>query len=221
MHGEHEWILPYRIGGKSCCEHGPLTEEGDKDYLVAGSPAHVALREIVLDKHLLKKIPYFLHCSTAALESFQNLILKYSPKRLSYTPHVYTARTLLAALDHNANCDRPAAVKKDGSLRQQRYYSKKSGHWSVCHVKEEKTYPYVSDIISSCIEKRLIDPIRMNRPVVLDADDPRRISKTLASVEPPPTAQLVEEKKSRFPLEKDIKTCLFLKFKWIFFMNVV
>eukprot|EP00105_Crassostrea_gigas_P038421 XP_019922569.1 PREDICTED: uncharacterized protein LOC105327681 [Crassostrea gigas] len=204
--GEHEWILPYRIGGKSCCEHGPLTEEGDKDYLVAGSPAHVALREIVLDKHLLKKIPYFLHCrSTAALESFQNLILKYSPKRLSYTPHVYTARTLLAALDHNANCDRPAAVKKDGSLRQQRYYSKNSGHWSVCHVKEEKTYPYVSDIISSCIEKRLVDPIGMNRPVVLDADDPRRISKTLASVEPPPTAQLGEEKKSRFPMEKDIK----------------
>lgn len=179
---------------------------------------------------------FFNYRSTAALESFQNLILKYSPKRLSYTPHVYTARTLLAALDHNANCDRPAAVKKDGSLRfvlkkkkfqndvhdtqlytdwevyvftmffrQQRYYSKKSGHWSVCHVKEEKTYPYVSDIISSCIEKRLVDPIGMNRPVVLDADDPRRISKTLASVEPPPTAQLVEEKKSRFPVEKDIK----------------
>lgn len=67
--GEHEWILPYRIGGESCCGHGPLTEEGDKDYLVAGSPAYVALRAIVLDKHLLKKIPYFLHCrSTAALE---------------------------------------------------------------------------------------------------------------------------------------------------------
>lgn len=60
--GEHEWILPYRVGGKSCCEHGPLTEEKDKDYLVAGSTAHVALREIVLDKRLLKKIPYFLHC---------------------------------------------------------------------------------------------------------------------------------------------------------------
>lgn len=60
---------------------------------------------------------FFNYRSTAALESFQNLILKYSPKRLSYTPHVYTARTLLAALDHNANCDRPAAVKKDGSLR--------------------------------------------------------------------------------------------------------
>lgn len=60
---------------------------------------------------------FFNYRSTAALESFQNLILKYSPKRLSYTPLVYTARTLLAALDHNANCDRAAAVKKDGSFR--------------------------------------------------------------------------------------------------------
>lgn len=103
------------------------------------------------------------------------------------------------------NCTQTEKFMFLSCFRQQRCYSKKSGHWSVCHVKEEKTYPYVSDIILSCIEKRLVDPIGMNRPVVLDADDPRRISKTLASVEPPPTAQLVEEKKSRFPVEKDIK----------------
>lgn len=24
---EHEWILPYRAGAKSSCQHGPLTEE--------------------------------------------------------------------------------------------------------------------------------------------------------------------------------------------------
>ncbi|XP_078329915.1 uncharacterized protein LOC111101498 [Crassostrea virginica] len=49
---EHEWILPYRTGGKSFCQHGPLTEEMEKGWLVAGSPAHNALRDIVCDKRL-------------------------------------------------------------------------------------------------------------------------------------------------------------------------
>ena len=59
---EHEWILPYRIGSKSSCMHGPLTEEREKGWLEAGSPAHAALRDIVKDKRLLKKIPYYSNC---------------------------------------------------------------------------------------------------------------------------------------------------------------
>lgn len=59
---------------------------------------------------------FFYYRSTAALDWYQNLILKYSPKGLSYTPHVYTARTLLAALYHNANCVRVTAVKKRMAL---------------------------------------------------------------------------------------------------------
>ena len=59
---EHEWILPYRTGGKSFCQHGPLTEDRKKGWLVAGSPAHNALGDIVCDERLLKKIPYFLNC---------------------------------------------------------------------------------------------------------------------------------------------------------------
>lgn len=60
---EHEWILPYRVGARSSCLHGPLTEERDKGWLKPGSPAHVALRDIVRDKRLVKKIPYYLNCS--------------------------------------------------------------------------------------------------------------------------------------------------------------
>ncbi|XP_062618107.1 uncharacterized protein LOC134279696, partial [Saccostrea cucullata] len=101
---EHEWILPYRAGGRSSCQHGPLT--------------HGVVREIVRDKKLIKKIPYYLNCqSRAALENFQNLILKYSSKRYPHTPPVYRARNLVAALDHNANCERETARRKDGSLR--------------------------------------------------------------------------------------------------------
>lgn len=57
---EHEWILPYRIGSKSSCMHGPLTEEREKGWLEAGSPAHAALRDIVKDKRLLKNAGLFV-----------------------------------------------------------------------------------------------------------------------------------------------------------------
>lgn len=50
----------------------------------------------------------------------------------------------------------------------------------------------------NCIENRLQDGIGMNKPVVLEADDTRRISAVLAPIPPPPTSQLVVEKKSRF-----------------------
>lgn len=49
-----------------------------------------------------------------------------------------------------------------------------------------------------CLENRLLDGIGMNRPVILEADDPRRISAVLAPIPPPPTSELVTEKKSRF-----------------------
>lgn len=38
----------------------------------------------------------------------------------------------------------------------------------------------------------------MNKQVVLEADDPRMISAVLAPIPPPPTSQLVVEKKPRF-----------------------
>lgn len=60
---------------------------------------------------------FFLHRSTAVLENFQNLILKYSSKRHSYSPPVYKGRNIIAALDHNHNCDRDILKNRDGSLR--------------------------------------------------------------------------------------------------------
>ena len=86
-------------------------------------------------------------------------------------------------------------------LRHQRYFSKKSARWSAYPVREGKQYPYASDIMRSCVQNRLQDPIGMNRPVVFDIEDPRRVSETLASVRPPSTASLVAEKKSRSVLE--------------------
>eukprot|EP00105_Crassostrea_gigas_P029545 XP_011451529.1 PREDICTED: uncharacterized protein LOC105345165 [Crassostrea gigas] len=136
--------------------------------------------------------------STAELENFQNLILVYASKRYSYGPPTYRARNRLAALDHNGHLERETKINKDGSVRYQRSFNKKSGIWSVHELKEDKTYNYIQSLVEKIVRRRLDDEEGMSGNVVLEADDPRRISKTLARIPPPPTAQLVKERKSRF-----------------------
>nr|XP_034316793.1 uncharacterized protein LOC105324442 isoform X2 [Crassostrea gigas] len=197
---EHEWFVPFANSTVSTCQHGPL-EDGSqtKEYLKKGSAAHNALRQIVMDKRLVKNIPYYLNCrSTSELENFQNLILVYSSKRHSYSPPVYRAINRLAALDHNSHAEREVMKNKDGSLRWQRSYNKKTSRWSVHPVKVEKNYSYVQDLIRHIITSRIEDDIGMNRPMELEADDPRRISAHLAPVPPPSTRDIVASQISRF-----------------------
>lgn len=122
----------------------------------------------------------------------------YSSKRHSYSPPVYRARNRLAALDHNSHAEREVMKNKDGSLRWQRCYNKKSSRWSVHPVKVEKNYSYVQDLIRHIITSRIEDDIGMNRPMELEADDPRRISAHLAPVPPPSTRDIVATQISRF-----------------------
>lgn len=138
----HSWVLSYSNINE--CNHGPLTEERTKGWLEKDSPAHVALREIVLDKRLQNNVTYYLNCrlvflyilikfwnllkklllmqilyyrSTAELENFQNLVNAYASKRHSYNPPTYRCRNRLAALDHNHHINRNILVKKNGSTQ--------------------------------------------------------------------------------------------------------
>ncbi|XP_061167506.1 uncharacterized protein LOC133176400 [Saccostrea echinata] len=151
---EHEWILAYGDNASSSCSHGPLTEERTKGWMQKGSPAHVALRYIVMDKRRLNQVHYYLNCrSTAELENFQNLILVYASKRHSYSPPTYRTRNYLAALDQNGHCERETKKNKDGSIKYQRSFNKKSGVWSVHELKAEKNYPYIPALIHKIITK--------------------------------------------------------------------
>ncbi|XP_037623771.1 uncharacterized protein LOC119487169 [Sebastes umbrosus] len=108
--GEHEWAL-------GACHHGPLSDNRDKEWIEKGSVAHRALIEIVLNARWLGEVVKYLGFrSTAELESFHNHILMYASKRFSFTPPVYSARTLLAGLDYNHHVHRPVQRKADGSI---------------------------------------------------------------------------------------------------------
>uniref|UniRef100_A0A8W8M4P9 Uncharacterized protein n=1 Tax=Magallana gigas TaxID=29159 RepID=A0A8W8M4P9_MAGGI len=199
--GEHEWFLPYSDAGPSSCRHNPISEDTmrDKEWMKKGSPPHEALRKIVLDKRFLHNIPYYLNFrSTAELESYHNHMLMYSSKRYAYTPPVYRARSILAALDYNENVNREPIMNRDGTIRLQRTYNKKSGRWSVYPVKERKKYDHVSILLQKVLEKQIADREGFHGQLKLEEDDQRRISKTIAPIIPPPSIQLAEEKKSRF-----------------------
>lgn len=56
-----------------------------------------------------------MHSTTSDLEAFQNHILMYAGKRFAYSPPVYEARTLLAAIDYNHHNNRPAARDSKGN----------------------------------------------------------------------------------------------------------
>ena len=43
------------------------------------------------------------------------------------------------------------------------------------------------------IEARLGDAVGMNQKVILERDDPRRLSATIAPIPPPPTAEIIAE----------------------------
>ncbi|XP_049896068.1 uncharacterized protein LOC126387584, partial [Epinephelus moara] len=107
---KHQWSF-------ASCEHGPLEDASrDKPWMVQGSPAHQALTAVVMDKHWLKNVKTFLNFRTTLdLESFQNHILMYDGKRFAYSPPVYEARTLLAAIDYNYHNNRPAALNSEGN----------------------------------------------------------------------------------------------------------
>ncbi|CAG2218169.1 unnamed protein product [Mytilus edulis] len=147
--------------------------------------------------------------STAELENFQNLILKYASTCHSFNPVSYSARNLLAALDNNAHCQRQMMVNKDGSTR--RYYRKTGIQRSVYAKREDKDYHHVPTIIKIIVENRLQDHVGMNRKVLLDVNDPRRVSAVLAPTLPPSTADLVAQKISRFNKEDPEKT---LDYSW-------
>lgn len=77
-------------------------------------------------------------------------------------------------------------------------HSKKSGRWTVYPVKEKKKYTHVISLFTRVLEKRVEDREGFYGRLELEEGDPRRISKTIAPTLPPPSAQLAEEKKSRF-----------------------
>ncbi|CAK6982085.1 PREDICTED: uncharacterized protein LOC106529025%2C partial, partial [Scomber scombrus] len=152
--GEHEWSL-------DACQHGPLEEEREKEWLGKGSLAHEVLSEIVLSERWLKEVHKYLHFS----------------KRFSFSPPVYEARILLAGLDYNHHVHRPPKRIPDGSIEYCKLYNKKSRKWSLYTIKQEKDYSYIPDLQRAIIRKRcpqdVVTHVNMESCLVYQLQPPR------------------------------------------------
>ncbi|PFX13390.1 hypothetical protein AWC38_SpisGene22529 [Stylophora pistillata] len=109
VRNRHSWL---GIKHFHKCDHQPLSREQQrtKKWLKTGSAAHTALVNTVKDKLLLKDLLHltkFVH--TTALEVCYSMYLKYLPKLqlFSHMHDVMKVGTMLAALDHNFNANRP------------------------------------------------------------------------------------------------------------------
>ena len=91
-----------------CCHRHISASEAKKIFWIKqGTPAHLALEEVVLNNKLLKNLVTDF-CHTGKIEVYHSLMLKYCSKREHFSCMYkgMVARTQLAALDNNANTGR-------------------------------------------------------------------------------------------------------------------
>ena len=106
------------------CAHRPLEP---RSWLTLGSPANNVLKSIVMDKRLLKDLPYFVDCKhTGNIEVYHSLLLKYCPKRLHFSHHGMITRSQLAVLHFNSIFSTEQAYTKDMTPHFKLHFSKVS-----------------------------------------------------------------------------------------------
>ncbi|XP_078356850.1 uncharacterized protein LOC144641691 [Oculina patagonica] len=180
------------------CDHRhiPSAEAKQICWLKPGSPAHLALEEVVLNNKLLKDLAKLTDfCHTGNIEVYHSMMLKYCSKREHFSYKGMVARTQLAALDNNANTGRAQAQVKSGEhageARFKVLFPKAHKRWVVKPISEKKSYQHLSTLLTKVLERceagnAAAEPM----PVVL----PRNI----ASVPAPPKEELIANHRSRF-----------------------
>ncbi|XP_074513327.1 general transcription factor II-I repeat domain-containing protein 2-like [Sebastes fasciatus] len=100
--------------------------------------------------------------STSDVESFQNHVLMYAAKRFAFSPPVYGARTLLAALDYNhvnqkdevAKCSTPGHLVEQCSTPGQSYWRGERDN-STGNTYSHNNYSYIPQLHRNILVKSL------------------------------------------------------------------
>ena len=172
-----------------------LNEEPN-DYLSKSDNCTGAFREVVLDKKLLKSLPHHAWSRYWVFGKFQRYAAQIYPNAFEYD--YFIARTRLAAIDHNYHLFRLYAFTKDGRMVHHRKFSKRTGTYSICPVKVQKTYSYVQKLTRAILIRRRNSTLPGDTPAVLPAHHPKLTSQTIAIGNLPPlTKILIKDKVSR------------------------
>ena len=105
---------------------------------------------------------------------------------------------MLAAIDHNWHMFRQPSLSRDGNLKYNKVYSKRSGNWRLQVVKEEKDYGFWPTLASKVLQNRVNDHESLNRKVEISAHHPKNIAKSISMKPVPKTSDLLKNSLSRF-----------------------
>ena len=128
----------------------PIIRAKNICWLKSGSPAHFALEELVLNTKLLKDL--------AKPTDFGNngKIEVYHSEQKHFSYKGMVVRTQLAALDNNANAERPQALvpsgKHAGQKRYQACVPKAHKRWVVKPIRHTKSCQYLSALFAQVLE---------------------------------------------------------------------
>ena len=184
---KHDWDSTVLY---SRCAHEPISPRAHRKtkWLVAGSPAHEALKHVVLEKTLLKDLDLLTKTiHTGALEVYHSLYNKYAPKRQHFGYLGMVARTQLT----NLGTGRSQAEASSGEKRFRYVYPKGMKDWVVRPVFEEKTKPHVTEMLCSVLEMRDTG----EEPEQVQVPD---LPKNIAPIPRPPKEDLLARHVSRF-----------------------
>lgn len=118
-----------------------------------------------------------------------------------YRNESFTARTLLAAIDHNAHLHRKPLLSKEGNLKYNKVFSKRSKNFRVSVVKKDKEYDYWPSISTRVLQQRKDDKRSILRSTPIPDDHPKNIAPSIAQIPIPRTSDLVEKSLSRYSKE--------------------
>ena len=179
------------------CAHGKLSSSKARKtkWLKPGSPAHIALVEVVINQKLLKditKLSEFHH--TGSLEVYHSLLLEYAPKRKHFSYKGMIARTHLAVIDHNANANREQALVKKGNNKGEKRYNvvfpKGKKKWIAKPIMDEKSYSFVQDLMKEVL-------LYKNDKKKNKLTQPKKIPKNIAAFPRPSKQEIIDKHKSR------------------------
>ena len=147
------------------CSHLPIPPHVARTrcWLRPGSPAHDALKDVVLNKKLLKDIHKLtLCCHTGSLEVFHSVQTNYVPKRQHFSYEGMVARTELAALNHNANTGREQARsskgENEGELKYKIVFPKRTKEWVAKPAIEKTTKDHLRPLLDAIIARNSQHP---------------------------------------------------------------
>ena len=176
------------------CAHDELSPEVERSrkWLMAGSSAHTALMKVVTHKTLVADLQQMTSfCHTGDLEVYHSLLLKYCPKRLNFSFPGMLARTQLAILDHNNNCERSQATTADGQLRFNIKFTKQSKSWIAKPIAQHKNNNWAIDLMNSVI-------LVKTKVMLATNPDIPELPKNIATLPQPPKDELITQMTSRF-----------------------